>query len=90
VQDEFQKYSQVHTKCRVWLPLASTFLEQYDKDGDEFLNHIVRATSKEMWVPFVNVETKERSKQWMHTFTKQTEKFKKMSACQKADGSCFL
>jgi hypothetical protein len=25
-----------------------------------------------------------------HIFTKQAEKFKQMSACQKADGNCFL
>jgi hypothetical protein len=37
---------------------ALTFLEQFHKDGDEFLTHIVRATSDETWVPFVNVETK--------------------------------
>jgi hypothetical protein len=43
--------------------LASTSLEQYHKDGDEFLYHIVRATSDETWVSFVNAETKEQSKQ---------------------------
>jgi hypothetical protein len=31
-------------------------------------------TGDETWVLFVNVETKEKSKQWMHTFTKQAEK----------------
>jgi hypothetical protein len=40
-----------------------TFLEQYHKNGDEFLNHIVRVTGDETWVSFVNVETKEHSKQ---------------------------
>jgi hypothetical protein len=50
-------------------------LEQYHKDGDEFLNHIVRVTGEETWVSFVNVETKEQSKKWIHTaFTIQTEK----------------
>jgi hypothetical protein len=43
------------------------FLKRYDKDGDEFLNHIVRVTGEETWVSFVNVETKEQSRQWMHT-----------------------
>jgi hypothetical protein len=43
------------------------FLERYDKDGDEFLNHIVRVTGDETWVSFVNVETKEQPKQRMHT-----------------------
>jgi hypothetical protein len=41
------------------------FLEKYHKDGLEFLSHI--GTSDETWVSFVNVETKEQSKQWMHT-----------------------
>jgi hypothetical protein len=50
------------------------FLEQYHKDGDEFLNHIV--TGEEGWVLFVNVETKEQSKQWMHTYSpNKTENF---------------
>jgi hypothetical protein len=35
------------------------FLERCHKDGDEFLNHIVRVTGDETWVSFVNVETKE-------------------------------
>jgi hypothetical protein len=42
------------------------FLEEYHKDGSEFLNHILQVTSDETWVSFVNVETKEQSKQWMH------------------------
>jgi hypothetical protein len=42
-----------------------TFLERYLKDGDEFLRHIV--TGHENWVSFVNYETNEQSKQWMHT-----------------------
>jgi hypothetical protein len=43
------------------------FLERYNKSGDEFFNHVVRVTSDEAWGLFVNVETKEQSKQWMHT-----------------------
>jgi hypothetical protein len=35
-------------------------LEQYGRDGDEFLNHI---TGDENCVSFVNVGTKEQSKQ---------------------------
>jgi hypothetical protein len=46
---------------------ALTFLERYHKDGDEFLSHIVRVTGDETWVPFVNAETEEHSKKWMHT-----------------------
>jgi hypothetical protein len=43
------------------------FLERYHKDGDEFLKNIARVTDDETWVLFENVETKEQSKQWMHT-----------------------
>jgi hypothetical protein len=39
------------------------FLERCHKDGDEFLNHIVRVTGDETWVSFLNVETKEQSRQ---------------------------
>jgi hypothetical protein len=39
----------------------------------------------------VNVEAIEQSKQWMHTHSpNKTKKFKQTSACQKADGNCFL
>jgi hypothetical protein len=48
---------------------ALTFLGQYHKDGNEFLSHII--IGDVTWVSFVNVETKEQSNQWMHTFTKQ-------------------
>jgi hypothetical protein len=43
------------------------FLEQYQKDGDEFLNHIVQVTDDGTCASFVNAETKEQSKQWLHT-----------------------
>jgi hypothetical protein len=45
---------------------AFTFLEQYCKDGNAFLNHIIRVTGDKTWFSFANVETKEQSKQWMH------------------------
>jgi hypothetical protein len=40
----------------------------------------------------VNVETKEQSKQWMHTYSPyKPRKFKEtLYAYQKADGNCFL
>jgi hypothetical protein len=41
---------------------ALTFIDRYHKDGNEFLNHIIRVTGDETWVSFVNVETKEQSK----------------------------
>jgi hypothetical protein len=40
---------------------ALTFLEQYHKDGYEFLSHIICVTGDEMRVSFVNIETKEQS-----------------------------
>jgi hypothetical protein len=36
------------------------FLEQYHKDVDELLNHIVQVTGDETCVSSVNVETKEQ------------------------------
>jgi hypothetical protein len=42
-------------------------IQRYHKVGDEFLNHMIRVAGDETWVSFVNVETKEQSKQWMHT-----------------------
>jgi hypothetical protein len=48
------------------MALTFEFLEQYHID-EEFLDHIIQVTSDETWVSFVNVETKEQSKQWMHT-----------------------
>jgi hypothetical protein len=40
----------------------------------------------------MNVETKEQSKQWMHAHSPNKPKKVKqtLSACQKADGNCFL
>jgi hypothetical protein len=39
----------------------------------------------------VNAETKEQSKQWMHThYPNKLKKLKQMPACQKANGICFL
>jgi hypothetical protein len=45
------------------MALALTFVDKYNKDGDEFLNHIVREACDEIWVSSVNAETKEQSKQ---------------------------
>jgi hypothetical protein len=60
---------------------SSEFLEYYSKDGDEFLHHIIRVAGNKIWVLFVNVETKEQSKKWVHTNSPNTaEKFKQTSA----------
>jgi O-methyltransferase involved in polyketide biosynthesis len=70
----------VCTKCRKWLQLLLT-LKQYHKDGDEFLSHIIQVTGDKTWVSFVNVETKEQSKQWMHAHSpNKLKKFKQTSA----------
>jgi hypothetical protein len=42
---------------------SDDFFERHHKDGDVFLNHTARVTADETWVSFVNVETKEQSKQ---------------------------
>jgi transposase len=66
-------------------------LERYYKNDDELPNHIVRVTDDETGVSFVNVETKEQSKQWIYTHSpNKAKKFKQTSVCQKADGNCFL
>jgi hypothetical protein len=81
-----------HKFCATWVPkmlmgahktqrmdsvLTLTFLERYHKDGNEFLNHIVRVTDVETWVLFVNVETKKQSNQWMHTHSHNKQAKKK-------------
>jgi uncharacterized damage-inducible protein DinB len=55
------------------------FLEQYHKDGDELLNHIIRVD--EIWISFMNVEIKEQSKQSIHSHSpNKPKKFKQTSA----------
>jgi hypothetical protein len=63
----------VHKMQRI--ALALTFLEQYHKDGYEFLNHIAQVTDGETWVSFVNEETKEQSNKWMRTRSPNKPKF---------------
>jgi alpha-amylase/alpha-mannosidase (GH57 family) len=53
---------------------ALNFSERYQKDGGEFLSHIVRVTGDETWVSFVNVEIEELLKQWMHTHSPNKQK----------------
>jgi hypothetical protein len=60
------------------------FLERDHKDGVEFINHIVRVTAYETRVSFVNFETKEQSKQWMHTHSpNKPKKFKQTLPARK-------
>jgi hypothetical protein len=61
--------------------MVLAFLEQYHKDADEFLNHIVRVTGDETWLSFVNFETKEQSNHWIHIHSpKKLKKLKQTSA----------
>jgi hypothetical protein len=82
----------VRTKRREWLRLCLFFffLEQYHKDGDEFLSHILRVTGGETWVSFLNVETKEQSKQRMHTHSpNKSKKFKQPLSARKLIATVF-
>jgi hypothetical protein len=56
---------------------ALTFSEQYRKDGNKFLSHIVQVTGTEIWVSYLYVETKEQSAVKAvneHTLAKQAGK----------------
>jgi hypothetical protein len=68
---------------------AFTFLEQYHKDG-EFLNHVVRVTGDETWVSFVNVETKEQSRQWVPTHLPNKPKKIKQTSARKLRATVFM
>jgi hypothetical protein len=45
--------------------LGIEFFDRYHKYSNEFLNNIV--TGDETQISFMNAETTEQSKQWMHT-----------------------
>jgi hypothetical protein len=44
-------------------------LERCHNDGYKFFSHIIWVIGDETWVSYVSVETKEQSRQWMHTHT---------------------
>jgi hypothetical protein len=78
-------------KTQITASALTFFLERYYKHGNEFLYHIVRVTGAGTLVSFVNVETKEQTKQSMHTLSpNKLKNFNETSACQKADITCFL
>jgi hypothetical protein len=78
----------VHKTQRMSSALA--FLEQYHKDGDEFLSHIVGVTGDETCLSFVNVETKEESMQWMHIHSPNKLKvFKQIMSARKLLATLF-
>jgi histone-lysine N-methyltransferase SETMAR len=67
---------------------ALTFLQHYHDEGDIFLDKIV--TGDETWVKFVNVETKEQSRQWMHTHSLlKPRKFKQLLSNRKLMAAVF-
>jgi hypothetical protein len=67
-----------------------TFLQPYHKDGDEFLSHIVGVAGDKTWISFVNVETKEQTKQWMHTHPpNKPEKLKQILSARKLVATLF-
>jgi acyl-CoA thioesterase len=69
---------------------ALTFLERHHEDGDKFFNHIVQAVGDETWVSFVNVETEEQSKKWMHTHSpNKSIKFKQTLSARKLVTTVF-
>jgi hypothetical protein len=80
-----KKCSQVGAHKMQRMASASTFLERYRKNVVEFLSYIVRvAGDDETWVSFVNVETKQQLKQWMHTHSPNKSKnFKRKLSVRK-------
>jgi hypothetical protein len=67
---------------------ALRFLQRYHDEGDVFLDKIV--TGNETWVKFVNVETKEESRQWLHTHSpNKPRKFKQSLANRKLIATLF-
>ncbi|GBO38699.1 Histone-lysine N-methyltransferase SETMAR [Araneus ventricosus] len=68
---------------------ALTFLQRYHNDGDEFLDKIV--TGDETWVHYETEETKEQSKQWMHSHSpsRKPVKFKRTFSTKKCMATVF-
>jgi hypothetical protein len=65
-------------------------LKRYHKHGDEFPKHIIRVTGDKTRVSFVNVETEEQSKQWMHIHSpNKPKKFKQMLSARKLIAAVF-
>jgi hypothetical protein len=44
--------------------ISFDILWRYQKDWDEFLNHIIPVTGDKTWISLANTETKEQSKLW--------------------------
>ena len=90
-----------HKFCARWVPKqltdlhkiqrmgsALTFLQRYWEEVKELLDRIV--TGDETSVQFVNAETKEQSKQWMHTHSpNKPKKFKQTLSKRKMMATVF-
>ena len=67
---------------------ALMLLQCYWEEGGEFLDRIV--SGDETWVQFMNAETKEQSKQWMHTHSpNKPKKFKRTLLNKKMMATAF-
>lgn len=67
---------------------ALAFLQRYHDEGPDFLNKIV--TGDETWVHFETEETKEQSKQWMHSHSpSKPKKFKRTFSNRKCMATVF-
>lgn len=75
-----------HKKKR--LAYSLSFLERYDRGGDEFLNHIV--TGDETWVAYYTPETKRQSSEWHHSNSPtRPRKFKQEPSTRKIMATVF-
>jgi len=61
--------------------ICSSLLEQYNREGDSFLNRII--TGDETWVHHYEPETKRQSMQWKHTSSPSSKKFKSQPSAGK-------
>lgn len=67
---------------------ALTFLQRYHDEGEDFLSKIV--TGDETWVLYETEETKEQSKQWMHSSSpSKPKKFKRTFSNRKCMATVF-
>jgi histone-lysine N-methyltransferase SETMAR len=86
--------------CARWVPKMSenhrtqrmasalSFLTRFNDEGGDFLKSIV--TGDETWVLYDTPETKEQSKQWMHTSSpNKPKKFKQMFSNRKVRATVF-
>jgi hypothetical protein len=80
-----QKCPQVRTKHREWL--WRWHFRTVPQIERWIFSHII--TSDETWISVVNAETKDQSKQWMHTLAINKPNNPTLSACQRANGICF-